>query len=278
MDKKEKENAEIVCVSGCCSLFGLNLVVALLQENYNVRCILYKPKQFILRYTKTTEYLTSLISFYFGRLSLYHIENIMGSDNELENALYGSNYVIHIPAGFATQESNNDVLTECLDPIVQSSLKLYQSTLREARRQYTNYHIHNKSLRLIYIGTCHSADENIKQSSNNIAIDENNWNNHTDMDDPKTMAKTLAEKALWELHRSEESKQVNLEVVSLLFPTLIGPIRKDHAFTLSQEYQYLSNNSLIYDLLSGYYSSCLPFNISILDVRDAVKACSKFFL
>jgi len=203
---------------------------------------------------------------------LFYIDDIDLCDEVMDGALRGCSFVIHIPLPFCSQSQSN-VINTFIEPIVPFSLKFYQCCLREARRQFRNSLQGNvfPSMRIIYIGSAYSVHyENIQTGD---TLNEETWNKHSTVaHEPMVLAKTLAEKALWEIYESEEARTVHLEVYSLLFPTILGPVNQSMAHGLDQEVFLSSNISLVRDLLANYYPSCPNLHLNIIDVRDAVSS------
>lgn len=274
LDHSVNEERKIVCITGASSYIAEYLVPHLLGWGYKVRCVLCRPKAAPFRFNCVVNMLKEICKRG-EKLSLFYIDDIDLCDEVMDGALRGCSFVIHIPLPFCSQSQSN-VINTFIEPIVPFSLKFYQCCLREARRQFRNSLQGNvfPSMRIIYIGSAYSVHyENIQTGD---TLNEETWNKHSTVaHEPMVLAKTLAEKALWEIYESEEARTVHLEVYSLLFPTILGPVNQSMAHGLDQEVFLSSNISLVRDLLANYYPSCPNLHLNIIDVRDAVSSIGK---
>jgi hypothetical protein len=253
------------------------LIPLLIDRGYKVRCVLYSPVGAKTgdSYRDSFTFLATLREKYPLQVALFYIaEGAARSGNEevLEGALRDCCALVHVPLPYESGREKSNIISTYLDPIVQASLSLYQCALREARRQFRSVDRFSRPFRVVYVGTCYSAEGMDQNGCKSI---QGTFWNDANSSEPEIMAKTMAEKALWELHHSEEAEEVHLEVFSLLMPSLLGPVSADMVSLVMNESHFMSENALVLDLLSTTPSSLSPLYMDVLDVRDAAQSCRK---
>ncbi|MCB9527987.1 MAG: NAD-dependent epimerase/dehydratase family protein [Myxococcales bacterium] len=227
---------DLVLVTGATGFIGSHVVAALLDRGHRVRATVRDPND-----AARTAHLRRFAEADPGRLTLVAAD--LMDPASLEAAVAGSAVVVHTAA--VARMAAPDPQRAIVDPSVEG-INNVLSAVRKAgavRRV-----VHTSS-----VATLPGAGERV--------IDERDWNTDSTLrDDPYGLAKTTAERSLWQFAEAVEG----VEVVALLPSMVFGPVfTRDHLRT---------SPGVLRDLLVGTFPAVPRIHLNVVDARDVALA------
>jgi len=232
-----------VTVTGGSGFLASHCIIQLLQEGYGVKTT--------IRNSAREESLRTVIAKHvdFAPEQLSFIQADLTADENWDEAVRGSTYVLHVASPFFTSIPA-DPQQSLIRPAIEGTLRVLRASLNERVRRV----VMTSSMAAISYG--HPDPEN------RSVLDEESW---TDIegDDvtPYVISKTLAEKKAWEFIKTEAKGK--LELVTMNPSALLGPIL---------EKDYGSSAEIVKKVLERAMPALPRMGFQIVDVRDVARA------
>jgi len=247
-----------VTVTGGSGFIASHCIIQLLNEGYNVTATLRSLsrekelrniiKENVIKQEEGAHKSNHKKESSFVDKQLNFVEANLSSDENWDEAIKGSTYVLHVASPFFTTLPKN-AEEELYKPARDGALRV----LSAASRQKVQRVVMTSSMAAISYG--HSG---IKQSA---LLDEGTWTDITGGDvTPYIISKTIAEKAAWDFINTDKS---GLELVSINPSVVLGPVL---------EKDFGSSAQIIRKLMNREVPGLPRIGFQIIDVRDVAKA------
>lgn len=238
----DSDSSPRVCVTGGSGFVAGHVILELLRRDFRVNTTVRD-----LTNSEKVGHLQTMAQEFPGRLTLFEADLLV--DQSFDTAFAGCDYVIHVAA--VAKLAAKDPMRAIVAPSVQGTKNVLESI---ARVGGVKRYIHTSSVAAVL--PTHSV--------NGARYDERSWNNDaTIRNNPYGLAKTNAEKLVWEFIDSLDDNK-KFEAVAINPALVVGPVLAKRHLRASP--------MVVHDLLVGKFPACPQFSFGIVDVREVAFA------
>ena len=231
-----------VCVTGATGYLGSHVVEQLLAAGYRVRAAVRDPDD-----EEKVGHLRTLVPAPAYPLELVRADIMVPGSHD--DAMAECELVCHMASSVRLQA--RDPQREIVDVAVQGTRNVLDSVRRAG------------GVKRVVLTSSYAAVDDVNQPPDHL-FTEADWNQSATLkSDPYLLAKTLAERAAWQLHDGLAPGE-RFELVALNPVVVLGPLYK--------KAHNRSSPNMVRDLLVRKMPACPRFWFGIVDVRDVALA------
>ena len=242
MSEEKPGQGHLVCVTGAAGYIGSHVIQVLLDRGYTVRATVRDPAD-----AKKTDHLRAMAAGREDALELLPADLLQ--EGSFDQAVAGCDLVCHVAA--SVKLASADPQREIVDPAVKGTANVLEAVRRAGTVKRV---VITSSIAAIFDHT----------NPRDKVYSEADWNQGSTLkSEPYNLAKTLAERAAWDLHASLPEVE-RFELVVLNPVVVLGPL-----FTRGHG---RSSPALLRDIMARAFPACPNISLSLVDVRDVALA------